>query len=211
MAIKAENNGSNYEIVPSGNYVARCYSMVQLGTILETIPGKGQKLLNKVRITWELPNKKKEFKPGEGLKPFSVSKEFTISMNEKANLRKFLEGWRGKAFTAEQAKVFDITKLLGKECMLNVIHKTSGAGNQYADLSSASALPEGMTCPPQINPNFEFSFDPYDEEKFKMLPDFLKEKVATSKEYFRVMNPQHNDAATNHDELVPTPDDDLPF
>lgn len=209
MSIIATNTGGNFEIVPSGTYVARCYSMVQIGTVTETIKGVA-KQLSKVRLTWELPTKKKEFKPGEGLKPFSVSKEFTLSMNEKSNLRKFLEGWRGKAFTQEQAKQFDITKLLGLPCMLSVIHKTSGAGNQYADISSASALPEGMNCPDQVNANFEFSFSPYSEEKFKMLPDFLKQKISTTPEYYKALNPHHTEASAQEN-LPPAPADDLPF
>lgn len=209
MAINATNESAHYELVPSGTFIARCYSMIHIGTVSENFKGE-TKQMNKVRISWELPTEKKEFKQGEGLKPYSISKEFTLSMNEKSNLRKFLEGWRGAGFTDSEAKIFDITKLLGVPCMVSIIHRTSSQGRKYADISSASALIKGMQAPPQFNPSFEFSFDPFDEHKFKQLPEFLKKKIATSQEYFKVMNPHHEEGGVfepnnNND------DDDLPF
>jgi len=188
MSITAENNSKTFELVPAGTYVARCYSMIHLGTNKEVIAGD-EKMLNKVRISLELPTEMKEFKPGEGLKPASVSKEFTLSMNEKSNLRKFLEGWRGKGFTEEEAKKFDVTNLIGKTCMISIIHKTSAKGKLYADISSASTLMKGMECQPQINPSFEFSYEPFDQAKFDKLPDFIKKKVETSVEYLKLKNP----------------------
>src|SRR6478752_7885574 len=156
MAIIATSNGaSNYTPVPAGNYVARCFSMVHIGTSKDTFEGR-EKLTNKVRLTFELPTETKEFKEGEGEKPFTVSKEFTLSMHEKAGLRKSLESWRGKGFSEEEAKAFDITKLLGKPCMLNIIHKEKQGGGVNAVISSISSMPKGLACPDQVNANFEF-------------------------------------------------------
>ena len=208
MAINATNEGGNFELAPAGSFSARCYSMVHIGTIKEVFKGE-EKMFNKVRISWELPTEQKEFKPGEGLKPISISKEFNLSMNEKSNLRKFLEGWRGKGFTEEESKSFDITKLLGKTCMLSIIHKTSGKGNKYADINSASSLPKGLVCPDQINPNFEFSFTPFDDKKFSSLPEFLKKKIVESVEYKKLFSPEHTESQETS--LVPNSGDDLPF
>lgn len=206
MAItaKSQSNG-DYAPVPSGTYVARCYSMVQLGTHEEEYMGQ-KKELNKVRITWELPTELKVFKEGEEEKPYSISKEFTLSMYEKANLRKFLEGWRGKGFTDDEAEAFDITVLIGKACMVSIIHKTSKNGKVYADISSVTTIPKGLVVPPQINESFEFSFEDFDESKLEKLPDWLKEKVTTSQEYYNLKNPSSVEAPAS------TPvDDDLPF
>jgi hypothetical protein len=120
---------------------------------------------------------------GEGEKPLSISKEFTLSMNEKANLRKFLQSWRGAEFTKEQAEKFDITALLGVPCMLSVIHKTSGAGKVYDEITSVSKMPKGMTCPAQVNPNFELNYEKFDKAKFDSLPDFIKNKMIMTEEY----------------------------
>lgn len=183
MAITATNEGSsNYAPVNAGTYAARCFSMVHIGTINENIQGK-DKVLNKVRISWELPTELKEFKEGDGEKPYVVHKEFTLSMNEKATLRKFLESWRGKQFTDDEAKSFDITVLLGKPCMLSVIHKISGQNKTYADISMVTGVPKGMTVPEQVNPNYEFNYDNFSETEFAKLPSFIQDKMKLSLEY----------------------------
>jgi hypothetical protein len=111
-----------------------------------------------------------------------ISKEFTLSMHEKASLRKFLESWRGKGFTEEEAKSFDVTKLLGAACMISILHKVKD-GKTYAEISSVSAIPKGMVCPPSINENFEFNYDPFDQDKFLSLPEWLRKKMETTPEY----------------------------
>lgn len=207
--IEASSNSSDYKPIDAGTYVARCYSMVQVGTIAQEYMGE-TKELNKVRITWELPTELKTYEDGE--KPLTVSKEFTLSLHEKANLRKFLESWRGKEFSDEEAKKFNISKLIGIPCMISVIHKTSKQGKAYADISSVSALPKGLECPPQINKSFEFSFTPYEQNKFDSLPDWLKDKIKTSKEYKLLHEPNHSelDPPEDIDDSLET-DDGLPF
>lgn len=205
MSIIAENKGSDFVLVPAGNHVARCFAMVQIGTIKEESGIYAGKEQHKVRITWETPLECHDF--GKGMQPFSVSKEFTLSMNEKATLRKMLESWRGKSFTEEEAKAFDITKLLGVPCMINVIHKTSSKGSQYADISSIATLPKGFTAPDQINQTLELSFNNWNTNIFDSLPDFVKDKIKSSKEYKAMTMPGHTEMpqATNEET------DDLPF
>jgi hypothetical protein len=210
--INATNDSKPRELVPAGNQVARCYSMVHLGTNIEEYMGE-KKAMNKVRISWELPEEMRVFDEAKGEQPMSISKEYTLSMFEKANLRKELEGWRGKGFTEEEAKVFDITKLLGKSCLLNIIHKTSKSGNEYAVINSISSLPKGMTCPKQINPTFEFNFqDKFDLKVLESLPQFMKDKIKTSVEFKAINNPEDQDL-THDDGYTPDaePADDLPF
>ena len=144
-------NSTSFELVPAGNHIARCYSMVEIGTVHDETFNVRRKL---VRISWELPNERKVFKPENGEQPFAIHKEYTLSMNEKANLRKDLESWRGKGFSDKEAEAFDITKLLGVPCMLNIIHKTGNNGNQYAQVVSITPVAKGTECPPQINQSF---------------------------------------------------------
>lgn len=185
MAIIAEStgSGSNYEPIEAGTYAARCYSMVYMGTLDENFQGQA-KTQKKVRLTFELPSELKVFKEEKGEQPCVLSKDFTLSMHEKAGLRKFLQNWRGKAFTDAEAKSFDITKLLGKPCMLSIIHKVSANnGKTYAEIAGVSTLMKGMTIPEQINPTFEFSVLEWDTNKFEALPQFIKDKVMKSHEY----------------------------
>lgn len=209
MAIIATSNGStSFEPIATGNYPARCYSMVHIGTIEENILGSVKKL-NKVRITWELPTELKVFKEENGEQPCVISKEFTLSLHEKSTLRSFLKNWRGKDFTDEEAKAFDIEKLVGAPCMLNITHKTKKDGSGiYAEIGSVSAMPKGFVCPEPINPNFVFTYDNFDEDKFNSLPEFMRNKMVTSDEYKAIHNPNElevkgsiNASEEEHDDL----------
>lgn len=211
MITATNSGGGDYTPVPAGTYVARCYSMIHIGTVEENIMGES-KWLNKVRISWELPTETKVFKEENGEQPYVISKEFTLSMNEKANLRKFLEGWRGKGFTEDEAKAFDITVLLGKPCMLSVIHKTSKKGNIFAEISSCSALPKGLVCPDQINEMLELNYtDNWSNREYSKLPQFIKDKMSQSKEFKAMMNPEVIDMPNTGDEHPQYKADDLPF
>ena len=123
------------------------------------------------------------FNPEKGEQPLSIDKEYTMSMGDKATLRKDLESWRGKAFTDVEATSFDVTKLLGVPCMLNIIHKTSEkSGKQYEQIASITPLPKGIDCPKQINPTFVLSYDSFDQAAFQALPEFIRKTMEESKE-----------------------------
>lgn len=197
MAIIASNTGgASYEPIASGSYPARCYSIIHIGTIEETILGTTKKL-NKVRITWEMPTEMKVFKEENGEQPQVLSKEFTLSLHEKATLRNFLKNWRGKDFTDEEAKAFDIEKLVGAPCMINITHKKSKDGNKtYAEIGSISPMPKGMICDQQINPSFIFTYENFDLQKFNTtLPDYIKNKMINSDEFkLAVTNGQEHES-----------------
>ena len=208
MAITATNTQTTRELIPAGNYIARCYQMIEIGTVKETILGK-EKILPKVRIGWELPTELKVFKEENGEQPMVISKEYTLSMAEKANLRIALKSWRGKDFTEEEARKFDITKLIGVPCMLNIIHKPSKDGTRvYEEISGITPLPKGIICPEQINPTFVLSYDDFDVQRFDKLPDFIKNKMVTSMEFVAMTNPNHKDINGEHEDKT---DDGLPF
>ena len=209
MAITATNNGGNRVLVPTGNHVARCYKMIHIGTVQEVINGQ-TKMLNKVVIGWELPEEQHEFKEGEGKKPLVISKEYTLSMYDTAHLRKMLESWRGKGFSEDEAKAFDVTKLIGVQCLLNVIHKTTKSGGKtYEDISSVTPLPKTMQCPKQINDTVIWDYDNPDQKVFDALPEFIRNKIVTSVEYITAKNPGQTTIQSNNG--APESADDLPF
>jgi hypothetical protein len=215
MEIIASNssNGKTFAPVEAGNFVARCYSMVHIGTIPEEYKGE-KKETNKVRLTFELPTETKVFREENGEQPYVISKEFTLSLHEKASLRKFLESWRGKGFTEQEASHFDVSKLLGKPCMLNIIHKTKLDGSIRADISSVSPIPKGLTCPPAVLPILIFSVNQFDPEIFETLPEFLRDKIRSSREYKQLSIPA-NEVVTPSEHAAPIDpfdqSNDLPF
>lgn len=185
MAITAKKGEAfEKELIEAGNYVARCYKMVEIGTVEEEFLGV-KKQMHKVRIGWELPTELKTFNPEKGEQPCVIDKEYTLSLADKANLRKDLQSWRGKAFSDEEAEAFDITKLLGVPCMLNIIHVQGKKDptKTYQAIGSVSPMPKGLVCPPQINDTFVFDYENFDDEKFNSLPDFIKEQIVKTPEY----------------------------
>ncbi len=166
--------------------------MIHIGTVMENFQGES-KLQNKVRIGWELPTETKVFSDEKGEQPLVISKEYSLSMNEKANLRKMLASWRGKDFSKEEAEAFDICKLVGAPCMLNIIHKpgVKDPTKIYEEIGSISPMPKGVVCPPQINANKILQYDDFDYDLFQSLPDFIKDKIKSSQEYAALQTPKN--------------------
>ena len=210
-----QNNGGG-QTVPAGTHVARCYQIIHIGTIVDTYQGE-ERLVNKVRLVFELPLETADF--GKGEQPFSIGRDFTLSMHEKSGLRAFVQSWLGKAMSDAEAAKFDIGTLLGKEAMVNVMHRTANTGRNYADLKGASPLAKGMTCPPQVNAAFLLDYDSEDFDlRFKMLPEWLQNKVSSSAEFSQRLDcaaDQMNNAKAMLEQsgLISSTDetDDMPF
>ena len=190
MAIIAKSTGESTqrELIPAGTYVARCYSVIHLGHVTQKYMGE-EKVVDLVRFTWELPTELKCFNQDKGMQPCAISKEMTFSLNEKSNLRAMINAWRGKALTEEEAKAFDLAKLIGAPCMINLIHQPSKSNPEkvYERIAAVMPMMKGMTCPPQHNPSMEFSVLDFDRPKFESLPAFLQEMITDSKEYKAMM------------------------
>ena len=174
------------EIVPAGTHFARCYSMIHIGVVEWEFQGE-KKFNNKVRLTWELPYEMRDF--GGEQKPLVISKEYTLSMHEKSNLRKDLEMWRGKVFTNKELGSFDVTDLLGKTCNISVIHKVAKNGNEFAQVGGVSAIQKGVEVLEQFNPTFIFNYgDHFDLDWLDMQPEWIQEQIKSSEDYIYKIN-----------------------
>jgi hypothetical protein len=210
--IASSAGGSNYEPIAAGTYIARCYSMIHIGTVKESYMGE-EKNVNKVRLTFELPTELKVFKEENGEQPQVISKEFTLSLAEKSNLRSFLNSWRGKALTDDECKSFDISVLAGKACTLSIIHKTSKvSGKTYADIGSIGGVMKGMEVPEIINPLLIFSVANFNQKYFDSFPEFIKDKISSSLEYQAIKGTISNDSKIEQPKIESEEEkDDLPF
>lgn len=130
----------------------------------------------KVRITFELPEQTAEFDGEE--KPLIISKEYNFSNHEKAPLVALLNTLDPKNETKG-----DLTKLLGKACLVTVAHregKGKHQGKVFANLAGVTALPKIIPAPEgTFNPLV--SYDPYDHDDavFGDLPEFIQDKIST--------------------------------
>ena len=177
-----KTNNSN-KLPPEGSHLGVCIALIDLGT--QTVTWQGDtKLLRKVRIGFELPDEKAVFKEEKGEQPFTIYKDYTLSLSDKSNLRKDLESWRGKKFSDEETGDYDLKNILGKTGLVSIVHSPSKDGSQtYANLSTITQLPKGMAREvTPVNPIKYFSLMEPDWNVFEEFPDFLKEKIRASKE-----------------------------
>lgn len=139
MIIAKDNGaGGNYEPIPAGTIQAVCYGIWDIG-MQESAFGKK----NKIIIGWEVNQRIDKPESEYHNKRLVISKTYTLSLNEKATLSIDLEGWRGKKFTDEEKKGFDVEKVIGVNCLLNIVHDEKN-GKVYANIKSVSKLMAGM-------------------------------------------------------------------
>jgi len=177
LTVNAGNGGGgDFEQCPAGSFAARCYQIIDLGH--QTFEWKGEaKVAPKVRITWELNEMMQDGRP------FSISREYTASIGDKANLRKDLEAWRGRPFTATELQNFSLENVLGAPCLLGVVHKPSKDGAKvYANVGSIMALPKGMPSPELVNSAVKFDIGEFDQNIFNSLSSYVQKKILMSKE-----------------------------
>jgi hypothetical protein len=172
------------ELAPAGLHLAICYGVYDLGTQRTSYMGQ-PKVARKVLLMWELCEEK--MKDG---RPFGVSKTYTLSLWEKANLRKDLKNWRGRDFTEEELKSFDVANIIGKACMVQVEHVSKGE-KTYANVATVASKPKGMQEPLMVNVKRYFSFE--DGHGIPDgTPEWVSKKIMESDEWKARQN-QHQD------------------
>lgn len=173
------------ELLEANSYVARCYSFIDLGT------HQNQNYKNKdwnpveqrkVRLTFELPTELRVFDEEKWEQPMVLWKKYTLSLSEKAYLRKDLESWRGKQFTDQELKGFDLSTIVWVACILS-IWVNEYDGKEYNQINSISPLMKWQTVDKQINPTVIFDLDNYTIEVFNELPKFIRKEISLSIEW----------------------------
>jgi hypothetical protein len=181
--IASDSGGGDFKLIPAGVHIGRCFRIVDLGTQEEVYEGEA-KLLPKVAIYWELHGEEEDGTPlmADNGEPLVIWQEYTKSLGQKAKLRAALESWRGKPFSEDELKGFDISKLLNAYCMVNVTHKTSQKGKTYANVASLTPLPAALrhSKPNPVLPSAIFDLDNFNEALFNTFHDKLKEKINNS-------------------------------
>ena len=131
------SNKTKSDPVPAGTHHAVCYGIIAVGTQ----PSEKFTPRQKIIVCFEIPSERITIKDQD--LPRGISKRYTLSLNEKSSLRKDLQSWRGKPFTQEELNGFDVSKVIGSNCLISVLH-SDRAGAIYADISGISALPRQM-------------------------------------------------------------------
>ena len=218
----SESGGGTFEQAPKGMHNATCYRLVDVGTHEETFEGESKKR-HSIFIYWELNDAKME----DG-QPFSIMKQYTLSLNEKSALYKDLCAWRKKQFTQEELGGFDLTNILGVTCDLDIGETSTGKSKVVAVYSPDG----GAKKAPTVNEQIAFDIDEYVAGNKDMiglwvdLPAWIQTKIDES---FEVKARDSKRAAEKpsgdfesleslsekKDKMFPSPEelkeDDLPF
>lgn len=134
VPVIVKDNQPFYNPAPEGLHQAVCVDVIDRG-IMDTKFGPKQQ----VDIRWQLDQVDEDSK-----RPFQVMKRYNPSLNEKANLRKDLESWRGKKFTKEELTGFDVEKLIGINCQLQIVHNLGDGSTVWANIQAIVPLGKGM-------------------------------------------------------------------
>lgn len=149
MPIIAQDSGSKFPKLPlpeAGTVQAVCCGVWDLGLQKSYFNGE-EKIQHKVIIAWEIVEKINAPESEYHDKPYMLSKKYTLSLGEQANLRKDLQSWRGKPFTAEEINHgFDVEKLYGVNCYLGITHEPDRKDPSivYANVTAILPLPKGI-------------------------------------------------------------------
>jgi hypothetical protein len=205
LNLPVNTGGGDFKRAPAGSHIAVCNMVVDCGMQpgSQAFPSPKRKLY----VRFEIPAERIEFeRNGESVEgPLTIGSFYTASMNEKATLRKHLEGWRGRKFTDDEAAAFDVSAILGKACMLSVVESESG-GKSYSNIAGIGSMPKGVPAPKAENPLLYYD-ETSSQSEFEALPQWLQEKINAQ---LRPSKPAANEshAQNGSSDFV---DDDLAF
>jgi hypothetical protein len=133
MAIYGKAKGKDFEPAPPGVHRAVCCDVVNLGLEMTKFGKK-----HRIRIVWQIEETR------EDGKPYLVMSSYGLTMHKKGRLRPDVESWFAKKFESDEAaENFDLEKLVGKNCQLNVIHNTQD-GTTYANVTAVIPAARGV-------------------------------------------------------------------
>lgn len=212
MKLPDPSKGGDFTPTPAGQHMAVFTRLIDLGTQPGSQMYPSPK--HKVLFGWEIPKERIKYeKDGEVHEgPVIHFERMTYSMHENAIMRQRLESWRGRSFTEDEYKTFDMKTLLGVGALIQIAHEHKD-GKIYANLQAIMLPPGGKANWPKPEGEFLYlSLDPdeFNQDDFDKLSDNLKSTIERSPEYQRMFG-KHDDMASisfqEHDDI----EDSIPF
>ena len=200
-----EKSGSGIAPLAEDTYPAVCYALIDLG---EQYSAAYDKYNRKVVIGWELPGETITIDDEEV--PRTFWNTYTASLGQKAQLRKDLTSWRGKEFTAEELKGFNLRNIIGVPCMIQIVHRKNADGSKvYANLASVTKVPRGYKVPKGELEPMIFDIEESDPEDLEKLPQWMQDKIKGSRTWAFWQEQKKNKLVELEDEE--DGEDGLPF
>lgn len=204
MGIIAKESGTPRELLPTGNVQGVCHGVIDLGHRKSQYGTK-----HEIVVLFEVPSLRYEDE-NKVDRPRGINKFYNLTLHVDSNLGKDLTSWRGKAFTEQEKEGFDITKLIGANCLLNIGHKQKKDKTMKDEIASITPLMAGMgkLTPESDIVNYSIADNGFN---FDGVPDWAVKMIKESEEY-KTKDDQRPDNepapqdTTNYDQ-----DEDIPF
>lgn len=180
MSLIAKSTGERIPVMEEGTYQAICTGIIDIGLQRSE---RFDKTSSKIIIMWSFPTEK--ITVGGEEKVRVISKEYTNNLGEKSNLTKDLQAWRGKNFTEDELKGFNLLNVLSASCLMQMIHKEKN-GNKYAEIASIMALPKGIEKVGVGNIEQQIVFDLDEKDtwgSFFNIPEWIQNKIKNATNY----------------------------
>lgn len=209
--IASDNGGQSIPKLEGGVYTAVSSAIIDLGQQISEKFGKTQR---KFMMLWNVIGEEVEVN-GQKLAR-TMSKEYSFSLNEKSTLRKDLQAWRGKVFTDEELRGFNLLNIINKPCQLQILLEEKN-GKQYNNIASIMALPKGMTVN-LLEDTYHFDFEDVETwRNWNKIPTWIQDRIKKADNYVSSGVEKY---VTEYEEAVKdmeqsnvelNSDDDLPF
>lgn len=200
IVAKGGEKSSSFPSVSVGVHKSRCIKVIDLGTQKNEFEGNIT-WKRQILVIWEVPEQ-----TSETSEPLTISKFYTLSLHEKSNLGIDLTSWRGRPFSETEKKGFDISKLIGHTCLLNVIQ-----GNKNNKIGSIMPLPKGDKIAEQYHTGVVFDLEKYQKgqkEIFNQLSEGIRKIILGSKELEGL---EHKDNGDENNGSTTVGQDPVPF
>lgn len=207
MSRHATSKGSGGGFKPEiGIHNVVCVQLVDFGEQPKEWAGKIIGTAPKINIGFEFVDIELEGENGAYHPLWGIQE--TNSTGKKANLRKFIDGWRGKPLTEEEAKSFDVGALLGQACQLVIgLNKNN---NPKVD----AIVRANQKLEPTRELKEFFMEEDYNGDLPDWLMDWMKDRIAESVEYIKAVTPENFQEPPAPEHTIPPSDeyeDDIPF
>lgn len=164
----------------------------------------------KILLGWELPDELIQVENEK--RPMVISKEYSLSLGKKSNLRRDLVAWRGREFSQEELMGFVVEKVLDKGCLLNVVHKQSVDGSRlYANIAGISPLAKSMVLKPRYHKLVHFEIEMGANDVFKALPEWIQKKIQSCEEWIHPPTLDKEEPQPEPTPEAPPEEDEVPF
>lgn len=183
----------NYAI-EDGLHPARLFQIIQIGSHLFKKDGK-EWYSPQILLGFELPGI--TYENMDGVKVAQIkSGTYFLSMNPSRKgvfgLREVIDGLRGTSeYTEEELEQFDISQFLGRMCLLK-LEGVESKGQIYQNITEISPMSKDYKL--EIEPGYEprkeilVTIDDFKNLDMLNLPDWIQEKIRTSREYQEMEN-----------------------